>query len=324
MLHPDQLPDPEALRLLAELHRTRSLGVAAERLGCSLSKASRMLGTLRKLFDDELFVRCDHCMHPTKGMQALAPKIERILGAYAALSEGDCFLPQRLERTYNIGGLDNALVAYVLPVLSDLAAAAPGVALNFHPLGRDFASDLRAGRLDLAIYATENEFPGILKRPLVEDMFVFVAHDEHALARRLREGGVVTSDEASAAASIRTTVPMRSPDETPHAYCINHLPESTGGSCNATKLWTPFFSTIPIALAETRGVALMPCRVAERLAKHFPVTILGAPARARPFLPYVFRAEHGQGDESLSWFENLLVQKVRKSAADLRTVPLLP
>lgn len=324
MLHPSQLPDPESLRLLAELHRTHSLGVAAERLGCSVSKASRMLGALRKVFDDELFVRCDHLMHPTKGMRALALKVERILEAYGALTQDDAFNPKRLVRTFNVGGLDNALVAYLLPVLPELSVAAPGTAVNFHPLGRDFASDLRAGRLDLAVYASENEYPGIVKTPLLEDMFVFVAHNAHPLAERWARGETVTSAEASAAATIRTTVPMRSPDETPHAYCINHLPDAADAPQAAAQLWTPYFSTIPIVLAETKGVALMPCRVAERLAKHFPVLILGAPAQARPFTPYVFRAEHAKGDESLSWFENLWIQHVRKSAADIRDVPVLP
>lgn len=67
----------EQIEFLLLLSRTHSLTRTASALGLSVATVSRMLGAVREIFDDELFVRSGNSMAPTRRMTALVPKLER-------------------------------------------------------------------------------------------------------------------------------------------------------------------------------------------------------------------------------------------------------
>lgn len=75
----------EQIEFLLLLSRTHSLTRTASALGLSVATVSRMLGAVREIFDDELFVRSGNSMAPTRRMTALVPKLERARAVIEAL-----------------------------------------------------------------------------------------------------------------------------------------------------------------------------------------------------------------------------------------------
>ncbi|HEU4613642.1 MAG TPA: LysR family transcriptional regulator, partial [Kofleriaceae bacterium] len=100
------VPDLELLRCFVHLHRERHLTRAARHAGLSQPAMSRVLGRLRAAFSDPLFVRTPRGMLPTPRAELLAPQVEAVLDAAAALVRPASFDPARLARTFTIGTVD--------------------------------------------------------------------------------------------------------------------------------------------------------------------------------------------------------------------------
>ena len=182
----------DELKLFRTIYETESLSEAAARLQLSLPKASRQLASLRKTFGDKLFVRCDHRMCPTLRARSLLPKVDALLSGFEALECPGVFSVEQLRHVFRIAGLDNALLSYFGPVLDALGRHAPGVRLNFHSISSNFYAELHQGRIDLAVYATQESFPTFRRLAICEDAYVYVARGTSELARRVLSGQVLT------------------------------------------------------------------------------------------------------------------------------------
>lgn len=141
----------DELYFLKILFETQSLSQTTSRLRLSLSKGSRLLAGLRRHFHDRLFIRADQRMCPTMRARELYPEVITVLKAMERLEGPTEFEVDRIHRVFSIGGLDNALLTYIRPILLELKERAPGIRLNFHSLTPNLYSDLQQGRIDLAI-----------------------------------------------------------------------------------------------------------------------------------------------------------------------------
>ncbi|RTR33199.1 LysR family transcriptional regulator [Shewanella atlantica] len=74
-----------ALTVLVELYEHKSGLVAAKRLNTNQSKVSRVLGCLRNELEDELFIRNQYCMEPTRRAEKLYPLAKAIVTQYQLL-----------------------------------------------------------------------------------------------------------------------------------------------------------------------------------------------------------------------------------------------
>ena len=203
----------DELKLFRTIYETESLSEAAARLQLSLPKASRQLASLRKTFGDKLFVRCDHRMCPTLRARSLLPKVDALLSGFEALEDPGVFSVEQLRHVFRIAGLDNALLSYFGPVLGALGRHAPGVRLNFHSISSNFYAELHQGRIDLAIYATQESFPTFRRLAICEDAYVYVARGTSELARRVLSGQVLTEREVRARQSVQIALPKASADD---------------------------------------------------------------------------------------------------------------
>lgn len=197
----------DELKLFRTIYETESLSEAAARLQLSLPKASRQLASLRKTFGDKLFVRCDHRMCPTLRARSLLPKVDALLSGFEALEYPGVFSVEQLRHVFRIAGLDNALLSYFGPVLDALGRHAPGVRLNFHSISSNFYAELHQGRIDLAVYATQESFPTFRRLAICEDAYVYVARGTSELARRVLSGQVLTEREVRARQSVQIALP---------------------------------------------------------------------------------------------------------------------
>lgn len=201
----------DELKLFRTIYETESLSEAAARLQLSLSKASRQLASLRKTFGDKLFVRCDHRMCPTLRARSLLPKVDALLSGFEALEDPGVFSVEQLRHVFRIAGLDNALLSYFGHVLGALGRHAPGVRLNFHSISSNFYAELHQGRIDLAIYATQESFPTFRRLAICEDAYVYVARGTSELARASFRGRCSRNARSGRGSRCRSRFPRPRP-----------------------------------------------------------------------------------------------------------------
>ena len=109
--------DLKLLAVIGELHRTRSVSQAAERLALSQSTISMSLAKLRKHFNDPLFVRTSAGMEPTPHATELIRVLEKAeILLQSALDHHVVFDPLASNRVFRVQSTDIAQVT-LLPKL---------------------------------------------------------------------------------------------------------------------------------------------------------------------------------------------------------------
>lgn len=182
------------LRLLADLCETRSLASTAARLAVNVSSASRTLTRLRKLFGNDLFLRCGTQMVPTKFMLSLRERLQVVLHGLDNLTAVPLdFHPSEAQTVITIAAIDNAVAALFAPWLGRLRREAPGIEYVVKPVGADTLDDLRSGRIDLVIgqdlWAAAD--PKFHRLTLLTDRHVALVRAGHPLAAVLAKKAVL-------------------------------------------------------------------------------------------------------------------------------------
>ena len=188
----------DQLRLLVDIYRSRSLAVAADRRGLSLSTASRMLRTSREFLGDELFTRSGQNMHPTSRMHELAGFIEHMIGEFDMLSRQEFrFRPERIERTVRIAALDCIYSVLIAPAVEKARAIAPGIRFIVEPLSLGSFDALRAGFLDLFFFGWNDDAvpENIERQKLLEADYRIGMRRGHPLEELWRRKGRLTRED---------------------------------------------------------------------------------------------------------------------------------
>ena len=146
--------DRSALLFMKTLYETKNLVNAANQLGIPPATASRMLGKLREIFNDELFTRCAGGLAATWRAAQAMPDVERLLDDYEHLLEPKLFDPKTLEREFKIAGVDHG-VFFLAPAVAKISELAPGVSIEMSEITNDWPVQLRTGELDLVISPME-------------------------------------------------------------------------------------------------------------------------------------------------------------------------
>ncbi len=195
------------LILFDQLFQTRSLTEAATSLNLTLPSAGRLLNKLRIALDDQLFTRGGTGLVPTDKAVILSNKITRLLSVYHEISEGDVFLPEKLNKTFNIAIADNALAELFPNILNDLAQHSPNINLSIKVIDNTLYSRLRSGELDCAILPNFD-----LPDPTFHKMIIGSGHcslyvrKSHPLAQKVKDGHPVLVEDLDQFPQIRIAV----------------------------------------------------------------------------------------------------------------------
>ena len=140
--------DRSALLFLKTLYETKNLVNAANQLGIPPATASRMLGKLREVFNDELFTRCSGGLAATWRTTQAMPDVIRLLADYDHLLEPKLFDPKTLKREFKIAGVDHGVI-FLAPAIAKISELAPGVSVDMTELTNDWPVALCHGRAGL-------------------------------------------------------------------------------------------------------------------------------------------------------------------------------
>lgn len=172
--------DLKLLAVIGELHRTRSVSQAAERLELSQSAISMSLAKLRKHFNDPLFVRTSAGMEPTPHALALInmlEKAERLL--QSALEHQIVFDPKSSDRLFRLHSTDIAQVTLMPKLMRRLRAIAPLVCVKLDRISNDTPKLLESGELDLAVGFILPMGAGFCQQRLFKEKFVCAVRKDH-------------------------------------------------------------------------------------------------------------------------------------------------
>jgi len=172
--------DLKLLAVIGELHRTRSVSQAAERLELSQSTISMSLAKLRKHFNDPLFVRTSSGMEPTPHATELIfmlQKAETLL--QSALDHHVVFDPMASERVFRLQSTDIAQVTLLPKLMQRLKKVAPSVGIYLGRICPDTPKLLESGELDLAVGFILPMGAGFCQQRLFKERFVCAVRKDH-------------------------------------------------------------------------------------------------------------------------------------------------
>jgi LysR family transcriptional regulator, transcriptional activator for leuABCD operon len=174
--------DLNLLAVFEAIYEAGTVSRAAERLALSRAATSHALGRLRDLCGDELFVRAGAQFVPTPVAQMLYPNVQNALRLVrTGLAEAQGFDPTTSERQFNLT-IPHPLAPLMMQRLRlSLAAVAPRIVLrtDTKTMPADLASDLREGRVDLAIDWMRGEHDRLVNTVIHSEELLLIARRDH-------------------------------------------------------------------------------------------------------------------------------------------------
>jgi DNA-binding transcriptional LysR family regulator len=172
--------DLKTLRILCELHTTRSVSVTAANLQVTQSSISMTLARLRKHFKDTLFVRTSMGMEPTPlANELITRSSEALISLEAMLGYQDTFDPVATERTFRIAMTDIDQMVMVPMLLERLGREAPSLTLEVSLISGQTPSLLESGKIDLAVGFLPPLDVGFVRQRIFSEHFVCVMRKDH-------------------------------------------------------------------------------------------------------------------------------------------------
>lgn len=280
--------------MLEERNVTRS----AERLGLTQSAASRMLGRLRNTFDDPLLVRTSRGLTPTRRALELAgPLREHLAGLEKVLLEGAEFDPRSASRRFCIAANDYVQAILLAPLVAKLQRQAPRVDFEIRQPTADSERELDAGVLDLLLTPQRRLGPSIVWTPLYREEYICLVAKDHPVKR-------LTLAHFAAMEHI-----LVAPRERAGGIVDAVLKEH--GLERRVAVQASTFLILPSLLIGTTRIATVPARMAECLARSYPLRTLQAPIEIPGFVISQGWHEIHRNDPSHRWLRDMLVAAVK-------------
>jgi DNA-binding transcriptional LysR family regulator len=288
--------DHRLLRLLCAVVETRSVSRAATALGITQPTASYLLGRLRQLLGDALFLKSSGGMTPTPKTLALYSEIRKGLDLLDAAFDPATFDPAHSERKFRIAMIDIGELVFLPPILRRLQTVAPGIALESIPMPIErIPRALDLGDIDFSIGNTPDICASTAHRTVFRDHYVAVMRRGHPkagarLTRRLFE----TLDHISVASPYTGYRTME------HAFAEHGIRQTP-------KLTIPNYTSVPDVIAGTDLLVVAPSRVARVLAAGRGLKSRALPIPVPVFSVRVHWSARHEANAGHAWMRELLI-----------------
>ncbi|MCU9847447.1 LysR family transcriptional regulator [Defluviimonas sp. WL0024] len=175
--------DLNLLVVFEVLMETRSVTVAADRLGKTQSAISHALARLRQQLGDPLLVKVGGRMHPSPYAEVLIEDVRPILrGIRRVIAPRDLFDPATSDRVFRIA--IPTLTRLIAEVSARVARESPHVRIEWLPPHHDVYAALSEGLIDLAHLGGTPRLPDGLNEQVVEPFsWVTFARQDHPAVR---------------------------------------------------------------------------------------------------------------------------------------------
>jgi LysR family transcriptional regulator, nod-box dependent transcriptional activator len=281
--------------LLSERNVTR----AAKRLGLSQPAVSAALARLRDTFEDELLVRVGRNLEPTPLAQRLVTPLQQAISQIEdVLSTRNEFDPDTERRTFRIAARDYVTFLLMPELMRTLRASAPRISVSFSPLDAGSLTLLADNRIDFVVLPDgyQQQFPS---EHLFDDHWVCAVWTGHPTV------GETLSKEQYL--SLEHLIFLPGPGKR-----VATRPNVTPTDMKRTAVAAvENIALMPFLLRGTLLVALLPERMAERVADLTEIRLLPPPHDVRPLRQTVCWNPRHSDDPAHRWMRERLVEVAR-------------
>lgn len=261
--------DLNLLVLFQQLMVERRVSKVADNMGLTQPGVSNALAKMRRIFDDELFLRTPGGMVPTPFAEQLSEPVGYALGMiHSGLNQRTQFEPATLKRTITIGMTDIGEIVFLPALLERLGRDAPGVTLNtVRNNAAHLRDDMEAGKVDLAIGLLPQLKAGFFQRRLFRQRYVCLFRQGHKLDRPK----LTLADYKAAEHLVIVSA------GTGHGK-VDELIQKAGID-RLVRLSVPHFVSVGHILQGTALVATVPERLARKLVEPFGLALRAHPVK---------------------------------------------
>ncbi len=294
--------DLNLLLVLEALMNERNVTRAGRAVGLSQPAMSNALARLRRLFNDQLFIRTSSGMLPTAGALSLFTAVRPALREIrAALETQQTFDPATSSHTFHILANDYAEALLITPLVSRLSQHVGNVSLRLYrpqSLFQPPAASALSETYDMAL--------GFYPEP--------IALESSLRSEQLWEDRNIVLVSA-AHPDIKSRLSIRKYAEARHV-AVFYKTEGPGlidtllaqqGLVRHQAVLVPHFSSVPYLVAKSDMIATFPERFS-RLFRHLKLRHLPVPIAIPPFRLTMVWHERRENDSAHHWLREKIME----------------
>jgi DNA-binding transcriptional LysR family regulator len=285
------------LRLVHEIAVSGSLTDAAERVDLTQPAASHALARLRRQLNDPLFVRTSNGMRPTPyGARLAAAVREALVPLDAALDSHAEFSAKTSRRIFTLYISDNGQLVILPKLLTRLKELAPNISIRVRALPpKGLHVSLESGEVDLAIGSFTGLIAGFKQKRLFRESYLCVVRRDHPAFRN----GLSVEGFRSAPHALVEGAGLA--HELLDRWLNRHEIQ------RQVKLTVPHSMVLPMVIASSDLLAIMPSRVAAQFARMLPLKMLQPPLKLPMYDIKLFWHERFHADSANRWLRGVFV-----------------
>jgi DNA-binding transcriptional LysR family regulator len=301
MVHIDDL-ELTQIRLLAELLRLHNVSAASQSIGLSQSAASHALARLRTQLGDPLFIRSGRGVQPTPYGERLGLAARESLDVLrAGLASNRPFDPTTTSRRFNIYTSDVGQMVFLAELSEFLSEKAPNASVRVLPIPLENPSQgLGSGDVDFAIGIFDNLTSGIMQSFLCPEHYVCIVRAGHPKFRR--------GMSLEAFLEVKHAIA----DSTGQAHGVIDWVLARHRIQRKDAVRVPQFHVLPMVIANSDLLAVIPNRLAQAFSRHLSIKILPTPVPIPPIAVNIYWHERYHNDPPNQWFRSGVVRIFRE------------
>jgi len=256
---------------------------------------------LRTRFGDPLFTRSAGGLQPTPYGERLGTAAREALDALiAGIESNRPFDPRKTTRRFTLYANDVGQMVFLPKLLAFLNKEAPGATVRTSPIPLENpGAALASGDVDAATGFFDNLTTGFRQSLLFRERYVCVVRVNHPKFRNGMSLEAFKSGEHAMA------------DATGMAHAVIDRFLAKQRVQRNVALRVPGFHVLPMIIANSDLLAVIPSRLAEAFVSHVPIKVLPLPISIPPFDIRIYWHERYHHDPALCWFRTAFVKLFR-------------
>jgi DNA-binding transcriptional LysR family regulator len=257
---------------------------------------------MRKRTGDALFVPSSAGFYPTPYGERLSMAARDALNILLdGLASNEVFDPAHTTRRFTIYLSDVGQMVFLPKLLAFMGREVPYASLRVSPIPLEQPGALLAsGEVDLAVGFFSNLTTGFRQSTLFRERYVCVVRADHPNFR----------DGMSAEGFARS--PRALADASGMAHAVVEAELKRQGLMATPRLTVPQFMVLPLVIANSDFLVIMPSRLAKAFAQLVSIRILRPPVMLKPYDIKIYWHDRFHQDPANRWFRRVLVDLFRE------------